>query len=369
MCKGICINILLTTGDSSVEPLENKLGPSCATDRGGNYKLKDPVRIALLLNLAVKLLKSSAKFSPLHKVTCAWRQRGFLGIPLNAEEFAWAHPIVEQETKMQCSVNDLYCFLFYGGYIYFDKDRNIVKINGVKLGKPGDPLAFTGRMKLNHARLGSLEHRLSPVTLAGPKGHASEFAWIYSGEFENCPEGGFVYKCEDPDNNRYMRLHREEPKDDVVDAIGDAASDLGIQIEFVNQQLYVDSISANSPLRVCMVSRGDVILQWDEHIVTGRDMFNLVYYDAKPDRAVILRVRHAGRHGCGRSGTRHVCFRMRGPKWAEDDHMKVSPYVFPANYLQFTVPQIKLHLYLALVKPRVFELAFPHYRFTVGGCE
>ena len=153
--------------------------------------------------------------------------------------------------------------------------------------------------------------RLTRVTLSGLKDHAVRFGWVLPMEFDDCSSGAFVYEYKDPSETRYMRMDLEPAGNNAMDR---AASDLGVQLEFVNQQLHVVSLSDSSTLNACGIERGDVILQWDGNIITSKEMFDAIYDTAKPGYAVTLRVRHPS------DRTRVICgfFRMPRPSGTEE---------------------------------------------------
>ena len=144
--------------------------------------------------------------------------------------------------------NDLICFLAYGGYVYFDENDDIVKINGIKVGADLDftgPYALAGDEKRMRAFAAiQAADRLKVVTLTALKPHMQRFGWVLPGEFEDCPLGAFVYQYPDPRHNRYIKMEVPEFGRDM------AAEDLGVQLEFMYQQAYVASISSCSPLKV-----------------------------------------------------------------------------------------------------------------------
>ena len=220
------------------------------------YKITNPESVAVQTNLHPHVLEGVSRFSPRSEVTCPWAQRAQIHIPLDAHSFVWAHPIMETRSSSSwlAAENDLICFLAYGGYVYFDKNDEIVKINGIKVGAD---LCFTGPFALNGnaKRLEAFEaiqsaNRLNNVTLTALKGHISKFGWVLPGEFEDCPLGAFVYQYKDSKHNRFIKMEMLDSGFDL------AAEDLGIQLEFMYQQTYVASISDNSPLKALEIKRG-----------------------------------------------------------------------------------------------------------------
>ena len=277
------------------------------------------LQVALMLNLAAPALRSHTLLSPRCPVQCAWSQRASLGIPLNATSFAWAYPLLLGVIPMRAAETELFCFLAYGGLIYFDAVSTVVKINAVKQRAPGGPgLTLTGPHAVTSsadlAAYGRLGARLSRVPFANVRTYASRFAWVLPNEFQDCAHGGLLFAYEDMRETRLMKLRPPvSSHGGTSDPLAAAAADLGVQLEFVSQQLHVLSVSSNSPLRACGIGRGDVILQWDERIITGAGEFARAYEDARPGKAITLRVRHPD----SRDNITSVFFCMAAPQWAE----------------------------------------------------
>eukprot|EP00667_Euglena_gracilis_P000041 EG_transcript_41 len=308
LCPNVWVDLLVTEPEGSDDRLKRPL----------EYCLKDPEQVATQLNLDKSRIDASSKMSPRSVVNVPWEQRLESHIPLDARTFVWANPIMnEPGGMMYAAENDLICFLAYGGFVFFDRRGEMVKINGVKVGrdlKLIGPFPLMGRPKhLQVFEKLKAAGRLNAVTLAGIP--AKNFAWVLPEEFPDCSGGAFVYECESPDDNYYFKLADKFGEPD------EPASDLGIQLEFMDQQPYVASIAENSPLRVCGVKQGDAIVKWAEHVITNRDTLIRVYKQAKYDQAITLVVRHS--RSDEQSGVSYYYFRMKERGWAES-HARVG---------------------------------------------
>ena len=106
------------------------------TDGLCQYWITKPEEVGLKTSLDPALLRRRSVFSPRSPLTCPWAERAQIHIPLDAHSFVWAHPVLEtrKAASWLAAENDLICFLAYGGYVYFDENDEVVKINGIKFG-------------------------------------------------------------------------------------------------------------------------------------------------------------------------------------------------------------------------------------------
>ncbi|CAJ1374453.1 unnamed protein product [Effrenium voratum] len=138
--------------------------------------------------------------SPLHPTTLSAASRAAAGIPKTANFFAWAYPVEKSK------VPDLWhlsgperAFLEYGGYVYYDKDCNVVGTTSISPTSVGTGLIFGGSLPLAEEVADALakQGRFQEVTLEPllRKG-ATHFAWVRPREFAStqCPSGAFAYK-------------------------------------------------------------------------------------------------------------------------------------------------------------------------------
>jgi len=159
--------------------------------------------------------------SPPHPMVFDKEERQAVGLPLEAEEFSWSYPAanweqVEQDAHLlhdwamcakDCSaVKD---FLVVGGFIFFDRQRHVIRTttlfsckaskSGLQFGRPQKWEAAWTRILLG-------EGRFQPVSI-GPlrDGGVHFFAWLRPGEVlededglplarqPQIPRGGFAY--------------------------------------------------------------------------------------------------------------------------------------------------------------------------------
>ncbi|CAJ1450482.1 unnamed protein product, partial [Effrenium voratum] len=131
--------------------------------------------------------------SPLHPTTLSAASRAAAGIPKTANFFAWAYPVEKSK------VPDLWhlsgperAFLEYGGYVYYDKDCNVVGTTSISPTSVGTGLIFGGSLPLAEEVADALakQGRFQEVTLEPllRKG-ATHFAWVRPREFAStqCP--------------------------------------------------------------------------------------------------------------------------------------------------------------------------------------
>ena len=294
LCPNVCADLEFLRLDRLVEDGDNL--------RSTHWKLKNPNHMALMLNLCVSELEKEARISPFSPIRCPWHQRMYMHIPLNAHWFVWAHPIMSDDgrnhqLRRRQAQNDHISFLTYGGFVYFDEFGNVIKINGIR---PGNTLTFQGPFALTATHREALQvlhskNRLCPVDSDLKEYGVTRFAWVLPKEFDSldCPLGAFVFEYADSSLSRYLRLQLPTADDvgEQVTAVERATSDLGVQLEFMDQQMHVADISLDSPLKLCGVEQGDMILKWDGNIITDMSTFANVYKEAKFDKAITLRVR------------------------------------------------------------------------------
>jgi len=146
------------------------------------------------------------QLSPLHPITLDSETKDAANIPRSASHFAWSYPAVIDEVVLQSAARSHpaeKAFLEYGGYIYFDVQREVVGTNSIApapLGTPGlifgRPQILPGKVEDTLTRQG----RFQEITLADLRSKgALEFAWIRPAEFSDSvasPNGCFAYKFE-----------------------------------------------------------------------------------------------------------------------------------------------------------------------------
>ncbi|CAK9102536.1 unnamed protein product [Durusdinium trenchii] len=152
--------------------------------------------------------------SPLHPTTLSTATRAAAGIPKSAAYFAWAYPVDKSKhPELWPLSGPERAFLEYGGYIYFDKDCNVVGTTSISPTSVGTGLLFGGSSPLPEevSEALSRQGRFQEVTLEAllRKG-ATHFAWLRPKEFSSCglhcPSGAFAYKFADGEEARHVNL-------------------------------------------------------------------------------------------------------------------------------------------------------------------
>jgi len=136
-------------------------------------------------------------------------------IPAEATCFAWAYPMVLEPGTQRPQRAEIASFIDYGGYIYFDDNRNVVGTNaivpaplvtlGLMFGRP-QPLPENIVDRLTK------QGRFQEISLASfaDKG-ATHFAWIRPGEFSNeiaSSDGCFAYTFKDCTTKYYPVVNK-----------------------------------------------------------------------------------------------------------------------------------------------------------------
>lgn len=146
------------------------------------------------------------QLSPLHPITLDAESKDAANIPPSSTHFAWAYPVVVDEGVLQTAApgnGAEKAFLQYGGYVYFDRQSNVVGTNSIcpaPLGTAG--LTFGRPQDLPPSAVETLtrQGRFQEITLEDLRRQgAQEFAWIRPGEFGDVianPNGCFAYKFE-----------------------------------------------------------------------------------------------------------------------------------------------------------------------------
>lgn len=136
------------------------------------------------------------QLSPLHRITLDEETKVIASIPKDAKYFAWVYPMVKDETGGPSNP-----FLDYGGYIYFNDQRDAVGTNAIVPAPLGTLGLMFGRAHILPPNLADMltrqgrfqEITLEPLSRAG----ASHFAWVRPQEFSKdmfCADGCFAYK-------------------------------------------------------------------------------------------------------------------------------------------------------------------------------
>eukprot|EP00933_Yihiella_yeosuensis_P019077 TRINITY_DN15493_c0_g3_i1.p1 TRINITY_DN15493_c0_g3~~TRINITY_DN15493_c0_g3_i1.p1 ORF type:complete len:343 (+),score=43.57 TRINITY_DN15493_c0_g3_i1:75-1031(+) len=141
------------------------------------------------------------QISPLHKITLDSETKAAAQIPNEAAYFSWCYPMVLTSDGPRLTPGTPQCnFLTFGGYIYFNGERDVVGTNAISPAPLGTLGLMFGRSQcLPHQAADSLtrQGRFQEITLEAlaTKG-ATHFAWIRPGEFDSvaCPDGCFAYK-------------------------------------------------------------------------------------------------------------------------------------------------------------------------------
>lgn len=204
----------------------NTTGRECELSRDGlpSEALKKALQLSKLKLNKYKSLKS--QLSPLFEVNLPVEDRKAAFIPENAEHFAWCYPFVSDcrpnAPWLEFAGDPDVAFLFYGGFVYFDKNMEVVAINAVTPSASGG-LRFgqPKRWKPEWTEPLRKTQRWHPVTLRGLiQSGASEFCWLRPHEkvgdekFAGCledgttctigPFGAFAYLGHDTEEGNYL---------------------------------------------------------------------------------------------------------------------------------------------------------------------
>lgn len=142
------------------------------------------------------------QLSPLHRITLDVEAKDAANIPRDANYFAWAYPMVlTQEHSSVGAQSAQRAFLDYGGYTYFNENRDVVQTNSIipsPLGTPGLVFGRPQMLPANVSEILTRQGRFQEITLEvlAQKG-ATHFAWIRPQEFSDsvaCADGCFAYK-------------------------------------------------------------------------------------------------------------------------------------------------------------------------------
>ena len=123
----------------------------------------------------------------------------------NARSFAWAYPVVTKELEIRIENKTAFdMFLLYGGYVYYDKDDELIQCNSLW---PGGQLQFATPAPLPPALDKQIEDEqrwhditLEPLHAVG----ARQFAWLPPKYTQDIAHGGFAYRYEDRECNNYF---------------------------------------------------------------------------------------------------------------------------------------------------------------------
>lgn len=142
------------------------------------------------------------QLSPLHRITLDVEAKVAANIPKESKYFAWAYPVVlTDEHNSSGAQSAQRAFLDYGGYTYFNENRDVVGTNSIipaPLGTPGLAFGRAQMLPTNVCEILTRQGRFQEITLEvlAQKG-ATHFAWIRPQEFSDnvaCPDGCFAYK-------------------------------------------------------------------------------------------------------------------------------------------------------------------------------
>jgi len=143
------------------------------------------------------------QLSPLHLITLDAETKVAANIPAAATYFAWAYPLVLEPGAQRPRGPAEAAFVDYGGYIYFNDEREVVGTNSITPAPLGTLGLMFGRpqpLSEDVAEILVRQGRFQEITLKplADKG-ATHFAWIRPGEFIDSvysADGCFAYKFE-----------------------------------------------------------------------------------------------------------------------------------------------------------------------------
>eukprot|EP01012_Entosiphon_sulcatum_P027705 TRINITY_DN3341_c0_g1_i1.p1 TRINITY_DN3341_c0_g1~~TRINITY_DN3341_c0_g1_i1.p1 ORF type:complete len:533 (+),score=72.54 TRINITY_DN3341_c0_g1_i1:516-2114(+) len=145
--------------------------------------------------------------SEISRVNFTRNEKREANIPADAEYFCWAYPSVAFFSST--GKDALSSFLKIGGFVYFDKEKKVVAVNGVKvgLGLKGAGLCFCEPRELPPEAVEDLIHQFVPVTAPDLlEAGAVSFMWMRPLLEERIPSlaatggvpfGGFAYLLKD----------------------------------------------------------------------------------------------------------------------------------------------------------------------------
>lgn len=141
------------------------------------------------------------QLSPLHRITLDVESKDAARIPRSANYFAWVYPMVQDGgAPLFADGTPESALLDFGGFIYFNDERDAVQLNSLRpapLDTPG--LTFGRPQNLPQSVTQSLskQGRFQEITLdVLRQAGATYFGWIRPNEFPTvaCPDGCFCYK-------------------------------------------------------------------------------------------------------------------------------------------------------------------------------
>jgi hypothetical protein len=165
--------------------------------------------------------KVEGSLSPRYHVTIKSNDPAFglLRLPENAESFAWINPIITKDMKLNLVEKSPFdMILFYGGFVYFDKDGKFIQANSLW---PGTQMHFNSPLPLDPTINQKLKdtNRWREITLEHLRADgATHFAWLLPKEFKKVPNGGFAYKYDDEEINNYFSVASPESINGLTNA-------------------------------------------------------------------------------------------------------------------------------------------------------
>lgn len=157
-----------------------------------------------------------AQLSPLFRITLDDESKQAANIPLTADFFAWAYPVVMEDPVPEDASPEEKGFLTLGGYVYFNATSEAVgmrAITPIDVGSLG--LSFGRPQNLPDRVAESLTQkgRFQEVTLPALASRgATHFAWIRPEEFADSvvsANGCFAYKFKDGMPTKYYPVVNE----------------------------------------------------------------------------------------------------------------------------------------------------------------
>jgi len=172
--------------------------------------------------MALSATWDSLCLTPAAAVNVDVHSRKVVGIPAKAEYFSYCEGAVCKDhvrigmqgckwvSEGKEELDNILRLMLRGGFVYFDKDYEIVGINVIVWHFQGGHIIRCGHRVLSHdsALRSKLEQEGRLVKLEDAPAYRDNDltcrAWLHSGEFPDAPFGGFFYCTKDPETPDFL---------------------------------------------------------------------------------------------------------------------------------------------------------------------
>ncbi len=146
----------------------------------------DGTTVLALRSAGLPIGRMSMKLSPVAKVSIPGGSRTRYSIPEDATHFCFAYPLLELESMIENEQefgieSRAVLFLHSGGFVYFDSNREVVRINALTLSRSRISSYFTGPNAISREAIKKLRQtgRMCSVTIDALQAAGMvEFGWI-----------------------------------------------------------------------------------------------------------------------------------------------------------------------------------------------